>query len=228
MASPTVNGTAATTAVSAATTAPVLNLPTGIVSGELLILVIAGISGTAPTATGWTKLSTAGQHDYLFYRVADGSEGSTVTATTPSQKTASVAFRVGGQGTDTGNWGTNGTSGSDPPNWAPGLGTLAFLWIATSYTNADSTASGFPANYSDLQSTISSGGSGGGTTKAGIAVACRRLTASSEDPGTFTWGTATTPTSSTFDITPAAAAAFIPQPPLVVPHNQAVNRASTY
>lgn len=82
-------------------------LPTGIVAGNLLVVVATTYvnNGTATnmepaTPSGWTSLQNAtyndGPHSFttglrVFYKIATGSEGSTVTVTWPSASTTPTA-----------------------------------------------------------------------------------------------------------------------------------------
>lgn len=80
----------ATTQITANSTSHVVNLPAGIVAGQLLLL-IAGLDGV-PTisATGWTALTGASNTVAVrgLWRIADGSEGSTVTVTSSASEKA--------------------------------------------------------------------------------------------------------------------------------------------
>jgi hypothetical protein len=75
-----------------------VSLPASVAAGDLLVMVIQTSAGAAPTVnavTGWTHLitkqtSVTGFAFDVFYRVADGTEGSTVTVTT----TAAANFQV--------------------------------------------------------------------------------------------------------------------------------------
>jgi hypothetical protein len=124
MAFPVVAASAITEA-SADQTSHVINLPTGIASGNLLLLwfTMDGASGNAvSTPSGWTLMQTTnvvtnGDFGVLFCRTADGSEGSTVTITSTgtSQSSAAVCLRI------TGHSGTVESQGTSNPANAIGI-----------------------------------------------------------------------------------------------------------
>src|ERR1051326_308368 len=94
MASPAVAGTPATTAISSATTSATINLPSGIVAGETLMLFLGDVAAGTSSAAGWT--AEAGANTRMLYRKADGAEGSTVTVACPSSKIAAIVYRISG------------------------------------------------------------------------------------------------------------------------------------
>ncbi len=93
----------ATTNFSADQTSHVINLPTGISSGDRLLLWFAkdGITGTVTTPTDWTlegsASTSAADFAYLFSKIATGSEGATVTITSSiSESSSAIAMRFTG------------------------------------------------------------------------------------------------------------------------------------
>lgn len=76
------------------------------------------------------------------------------------------------------------TTSPNPPALTPGYGNQEYLWIAGVYHSASGSTSAAPTNYTNLATSE--------TGNVGLATAIRTLTAASEDPGTFTWGTART------------------------------------
>lgn len=96
----------AITDFSADQTSHVVNLPSGITSGDLLLLwfTMDGVAGnTVATPSGWTLVvdsitATNSDKGCLFSKVASGSEGSTVTVTSTgtAQSSACVALRITG------------------------------------------------------------------------------------------------------------------------------------
>lgn len=60
-----------------------MNLPSGIVSGEVLVAEVSVGSDRTPTITGWDTVATDNQSTFIrtriFKKVADGGEGATVT-----------------------------------------------------------------------------------------------------------------------------------------------------
>lgn len=169
------------------------NLPASIQSGDLLLLFIADCVGSDPGAiSGWTQFfheGTSGTAGLLtgYYRVANGSEGATLTI--PVQA-ASLTYRISGyQGTPESADTSSTSAGSpDPPSLAPSWGSAKTLWIAVGLITSTSAAgprtiSGFPSNYT-----------GGITAEQNLPFndvctvggAQRNLEASSDDPGAFT------------------------------------------
>lgn len=174
---------------SASATNHSLNLPTGIVAGELLIMTLGAFNiSQVPVLSfpgGWTRQYTKsvnGQNAHeVWIKTATGSEGSTISVT--ADVAASIAQKVA----RVSNWrsvsvSTGATGQSTTPNpdsLDPGLGLDKFLWLALS--GGFVTPSGPPSNYENFD-TISQGVSD-------IGIATRFLAASSEDPGAFGGGT---------------------------------------
>lgn len=161
----------------AATTADA-TLPTGITNGNMLIAVVAIGGGTISTPAGWTQLFTTislvVNRVSVFYRVADGSEGSTLSITSANATAKRYAiYRISnfsgnpfGAGAN-----SNGNNGNpDPPNLAAPLGTDKILWFAIGY---QSNVNALPTNYSS------------GLSAVPLMVGTRELEAASEDPGAF-------------------------------------------
>lgn len=188
MASPTVV-TTAVTSDGAPVTSHTVNLPASLVNGNLLLMVFtAGVAAGTVTATGWTFMTTEGasQSITIGYKTSNGSEGATVTvSTTGNTKACTSVYQISGW-TGTPEKGTiaSGTSTTpDPPNLTPSWGSADNLWIAAcAVANNGSIVTAAPTNYTNLLTQ----GSTGGSTVIDMASAERQLTASSEDPGTFT------------------------------------------
>lgn len=182
-----------------------LTLPSGAASGDLVVYFISSdaTGGTAITAsTGWTELGTQTitsnvHHAKVFARVLDGTTGNNIlnpngaaqdyTAqgicvdatehpyTTSTDLTTAI--------TTTGTFSASNGS-ADPPNCNPGS-SADYLWLA--YATIDKSASGNnitagPTNYT----LVNVSDSAASTTSSYSRLAYRRLTASSEDPGTTT------------------------------------------
>jgi hypothetical protein len=167
--------------------------------------------GAAPgalTTTGWSSLSldTNGASNLVFlYKTATGSEGATVTFTTGnSVKSASVAYRITGwQGTpEKGTAAGASSTNADPPSITPSWGSDADLFLAAYAAGTTAVASAAPTNYTSLLTAAASAGS-----SASVSAAQRNLTASSDDPGTFT-NASTTWVAQTVAIRAAAASGF--------------------
>jgi hypothetical protein len=98
----TLEGTAATSNVRGASSIDA-SLPSGITSGELLILIVSTANAsTVSTPTGWTSVASVfdgfgGTTLHLFRKAATGSEGSTIAVSISStQNIATSAFRLSG------------------------------------------------------------------------------------------------------------------------------------
>jgi hypothetical protein len=162
-----------------------ITMPSGIVAGELLIIVFS-VDGN-PTCTadgGFTKL---GQTSYsttvtgaIFYKIAVGGDTCTVNTST-SQQSSHVVLRISGADTPTGTSSNSDGSNSNPPSHTA-LTLKDHLWLATRSGDGTVVATAAPTNYDNLQSQA------GGSSGAGTNTAERLLYAASEDPGTFTSG----------------------------------------
>lgn len=192
---PAIGSTNSSNSNNSASSPAVVNLPSGIASGDLLIIVIS-TSGTSSesavtTPTGYTQLWSTYNVSTRFsgyYRWADGSEGSTQNFTLGANVFwATGAYRI--TGADTGTNPVSGTSAvaisstPNPPSLNPaGWDVEDTLWLATCGVGGTSLGlSSYPTNYSLSQTTTKSEASNG----ALIAIAGRQLNAASEDPGTF-------------------------------------------
>ncbi len=222
-------------------TSHAVNLPTGISVGDLLLIFMSINNGSTITdPSGWVVLESHLNNDdhRIYARIADGSEGSTVTVTLNTTKMASaVSYRITG--------GRNGTSSSeiavssavdastttpDPPNLAPSWGSDDNLWIAlTLASDGNWTLSSYPTNYTLGQQNVQTDSGAGNS----VTVAARNLTASSEDPGVFTCITSRTRSSYTLAIRPAPPSAsfgwfeqgnLVAPPPPRVPNYNSYNR----
>lgn len=199
-------------------TSHTVNLPSGIVAGNLL-LVFFSSDGSTVTHTfpaGWTKIlaeAGSGQTNSVWSRFADGSEGATITVTTSAlEQSSHTSYRLSGAHASTvpeGGGSATGTSTApdstslDPAAWA----TEDTLWFTVCVLNGSSATApritAYPTNYTNGRSDISVGGNG-----CVQGVARRQLAASSEDPGAFTSDTSVTWRAGTVAVRPAAAAAI--------------------
>lgn len=167
-------------------------LPVGIASGNLLLVLFASDANPAITFPGgWTLLfqdhnATSAIELGAWYRIADGTEASPITVTTNSgQMSAHSSYRITGySGVPEVGTSDKGTSANpDPPSLTPSWGSQATLWVAgCGYDVGTVTVSNYPTNYADNQRNDRSNNAGG----VGAGIASRNLTATSEDPLTFT------------------------------------------
>lgn len=221
-------------------TSHTVGLPTGITAGELLIAIFA--SDGAPTHTwpsGWNAagndlIGTTTSTDVTLsakQRVADGSEGSSITVTTSvSEWAAWITFRVTDwHGTTAAEAGTatGSSANANPPSLNPANWDVEdTLWIAGACNdtggadNDDITA--HPASYTGIGIALATTNAGG----VCLAAAQRNNATAAEDPGTLTAPTTEAWVAYTIGIRPAAASAFVR--PTLVAVQQAVRKASVW
>jgi hypothetical protein len=209
--------------------APAVALPTGITAGDLLIICLAfqdSISSTATTPSGWSLLKNLSNGSslvriYVFYKVADGSEGSTVSISTSVTSSAHISYRITGfSGTPEVSTGVTGSSlnAANPDAITPAGGSKDYLIIAVAGCNDGSVFTSF--SYTNNQVDVHNGGG-----SARLHTSTNNVTASSEDPPTNTLNTINDIAALTLAVSPALATAiFLPMRRFT----QAVNRASTY
>ncbi|KKL06799.1 hypothetical protein LCGC14_2592420 [marine sediment metagenome] len=178
-------------------TSHTVDLPSGIISGDLLLIFFVNDGGSSPgLLTGWTSSSHL-QADgnaaglTMYYRQADGGEGSTVTITSgASERSAHVSYRISGaevvatrspEITPLAGRNTGTDANPDPAGVTPTGGAKDYLWIATEGHDRDQSVDAIPTDYTDQLTSV-----GGGANSCGVGTARRELNASSEDPGTFT------------------------------------------
>ncbi len=168
-----------------------ITLPGGYSVDDLLIIFAefdrATSSFTVTTPTGWTELESDDYGSYyrvrVWYRVATGSEGASVTVTISDNARAGyVVYDITGYDSVPESNSAVGMGGGsttpDPPSLSPSWGSDDTLFIAfAACQDEDFTA--YPSNYSLSQLTEHG-------TNASVAVAARDLAASSDNPGTFT------------------------------------------
>lgn len=191
---------AATTSTTTSSSPDVVTLPSGITAGEMLIVIqtmsFDGITFGNPS--GWTRFLTAGGAAaiHAWYRVADGSEGSTLSLSRNggSALTRALCFRIRNftgtpEATATASATTSTTP--DPPSLSPSWGSAKTLWIAMAYANNASSLSNYPTNYGSPD-VVNNGNQ--------VAAAWRTTTASSENPGVFTFNATNGSRAATFGL----------------------------
>lgn len=181
--------------------------PAGAATGDLIIAVVSvDLSGSATgspvtASAGWTALTNTSQtqgttvvHMRAFGRVLDGSGSDALAVTGPSQDYVVAMHRIpsgdhsvtnASINTDITAAGTTGSStNGDPPNDNPAV-SKDWLWLAGIAVDGTTTTTvtGVPTNYTQQLNVVSAAAS---TSCVVGATASRRLTGSSEDPGTFT------------------------------------------
>jgi len=174
-------------------TSHTVNLPSGIASGDLLLVFFA--SDGSPTitfpneGTDWIQLfETARGTAVKFsacYRIANGTEGNTITVTTSaSERTAHTSYRITGYSgiPVCGTSATGNNTTPNPPSLSPSWGAKDTLWFTCcGYDQGQGTVSTYPTNYTNGRNDRSNNTQG-----CGVGSAHRELNAASEDPEMFT------------------------------------------
>jgi hypothetical protein len=166
-----------------------VTLPGSINSGDILISQV-GMNYPTTTLTwpaGWTKLFT--DFDYndaygsIAYRIADGTEGSTVSPTgSPDNKVVWVTRQIrGNNGVVEGVLAaTNGSGFPDPPTITPSWGSADTLWIVVLWQSVSLVMDVIPSGYgNELQALF--GGNNVATDNC-----YKAATASSDNPSAYT------------------------------------------
>lgn len=190
---------ATTTNGSSATSANVLttNLPSGYIAGDLLIIHVKSVySGnyTITSPAGWTELwnvqvlpSSNRHRDVTCYKVAAGTEGSSVSFQTSSNVSswAYSSLRI-----QTGTYSgvpvagvvaTGSASAPNPPALTSGFGAVDTLWLACGGTTDNGTT------YSTGFTLLSYNGTGSGDTGSWSFVSYKNEVSASNNPDA--WGT---------------------------------------
>jgi hypothetical protein len=198
-------------------------MPSPITAANLLVAYVYGEQ--SPSISGWTTIFSVNPSEFLFGFAKIAAGGDTATLTQTSGAGAVVIGQYSGWSGSISDIVTATNTNADPPLDNPAL-SQDWLWVAVAGAFITSTGAftGAPTSYGDFITAST----GGGFATA-VATADRALTASSEDPGTFTnTGTLNHDMSATIAIAPAvAAAAALPPQPWVV-NQSAINRASLY
>ena len=196
-------------------TSHTVNLPSDIVSGELLIVCFSKDGGFGTSwPEGWIEFfegQVGGGHNTLAlaYREADGTEGSTITVTTSSSdRSTHVSYRISGaedpdtQAPETHAFTGGDDANPDPANLTPTGGAKDYLWIAVEGHDRNHSLDAIPTDYTNALGIV-----GGGANSCGINSGRRNLNASSENPGTFTIGGSDTWIAQTIAVHPASVSA---------------------
>lgn len=205
MASPSIVNVVESNATSDDASPYTISRPAG-VSGQLTIVILS--TDGQPTLTwpsGYTQFFTqtraAGHTMYGAYHQEDGSEGTTFNVTaSASEKWAAIVYSLSGAENPSTQApeattvdGSSATLNPDPPSITPTGGSKDYLFIACAHQNGeeiddDTWATASPTNYTPNPPRQKTSGDAGATsTNVSLATAERALTASSEDPGTFTF-----------------------------------------
>ena len=171
-----------------ATTSPTFNLPSGITNTDLLLAWFDNDFSVTATSFpgGWTELHQSTPISNfrmtLFYRVADGTEGSSITLTTGNVPFSGVCVRISGHDSSTNAPTVSTTDFSfgdiNPPDHTAGGGALDYKWYANANSNDAANTFTAPTNYTE-QAEVS------GNSAPTLGISDRDLNASSEDPGVY-------------------------------------------
>jgi len=203
---PTVAAT--NTSNSAGTTTHAVSLPASISAGDLLIVLLYLFSGSGvpgiSTPSGWTSLGTVDDSTdrrlSVFYKIASGSEGASVTVTSDINSSgAHNSYRITGYSGAPEIAIASSVGAPNPPNLAPSWGALDTLWLAIGGDSNDAADMTAPASYTNIiQDFESVSGLNAGSAR-------RALNAGSENPAAFGGTTASgTALSATVAVRPAA------------------------
>ena len=176
-------------------------------AGDLIIV----LSRTAATdeqtpPSGWTQIIARddGGDTRGWYRVMDGSEGSTVTYTAENaRRSASIAYVIEGAATGEASFVVGSITGSlDPPSVTPGW-TADTLWITMAGLRQTDNTLTMPSGYGN-QVDSETGANQDSSAHCRIASAYRFNEAASEDPATWgSSGTVANPHAATIAVRPA-------------------------
>lgn len=163
----------------------VINMPTGIQAGELLLCIFTVDSNPtcSDASAQWTLMGQTSNGvvvtQAIFYKTAAGGDTLTVHLTS-AQQASWVVYRIDASaGVPTGTAATGSSATADPPSHNTGAAD-SYFWIATAGLDGIGSVTAAPSNYSDLIFQV------GGANSAGTGTASRLRYATTEDPGTFT------------------------------------------
>ena len=174
----------------AANTTHVMNMPSGIVAGDLLLVFFATDGDN--TITNWGGFSELDQQwdtrdifGAVGYKIAAGSDTLTIT-TSVSEPSSAIIYRIDGwHGTtqpeiSTFAYGTNDSPNATivTPSWSQG----DTLWITVCANDGNKTVTGYPTNYTIEPLNQNGGGNG----DCGIAAVGYNLNTTAGDPDVFT------------------------------------------
>ena len=191
----------------AAATSHTRTLPSGIVSGQMLLILsrLAGGATLSTVPSGWTQVTGTliNALTTAFYRVADGSETEVVISQQADTRVLSTLLVISPASSVEGSF---STLTADPPSLSPSWGTDDNLWLAVGSlrsTDAVSSYNASPAGFDLVSYTETNDGGADSGTECQLFIASREEAAATVDPGAFgITGTASVPRSGTFAIQP--------------------------
>jgi hypothetical protein len=180
---PQVAGTA-TSSRGTLSTSHNISLPAGIQAGDLVLVQVATTMPVDPVS-GWEKTEAAGNSSYLtvLKRIADGSEGTTLTVTTliSSSHFASTAYRI----TDHTQMAVSVAVNSLNPPAVNAPSATNALWLTVAMTRRGNNSLTIPEHYTDPIGAVSSNGNNS-LAAVRLMTGRRELDAATEDPDSFT------------------------------------------
>jgi hypothetical protein len=182
------------------TSSHTISLPTGIQTGELILVTFRIRDGRTVTSepSGWNKLVDANNsgRTYVYYKAAQGSSENFSIGLSGSSRIAAVSYRIS-------NWEdtpqvTVTSIGTNPPNLNPGWEASPALYLAgLTFRESDQSISGTPTGFSNL--IVAANTSNGSNRYFEVGIVQKFSSAGSEDPSSFSSGGAN-PTSFTIGI----------------------------
>lgn len=160
------------------------------VAGDLLVMALGHSNNVSASITGWSQVDSADLRHNVFWRIADGTEGTTATVTIGGggSRVCAVTDRITGhEGTLAALEAINAaTLTLDPPALTPTWGLADTLWMATGFSRkANWTFSSSPTNYGVITDIATVEG-GTQLAQSRVGRATRELAATTEDPNAFT------------------------------------------
>ena len=162
-----------------------VGLPTGIVAGELLLVIAAFRSSSS--ISGWTTAVSSSLLN-VFWKIATGSEGSSVTLSTSGGTTngASIAYRIkGGKSLEMSSVSSGTSSSPNPLSLSPSWGNKKTLWfagMAAGGTSSNISVSGYPTGFTNPRTAQ---GVTSFPSARRVAAAEKQEKAASQDPSSF-------------------------------------------
>jgi hypothetical protein len=194
MAFPVVESSNTSAGTTSASPGASINMPSGIVAGNLLIAFCAGDTAVSYTASGWDEITgqangTASQLT-IFAKIAAG--GDSMTLVGEANDYAVVVVRISGHGVSNvttdiykGTAATGSSSTPDPPTLSPSPGALDYLWLECFGTDDDDDTATYWSTTTNTFTGIAQHKSATGTSSCMVAVAELDLNASTLNPTTM-------------------------------------------
>lgn len=205
---PAIQTSSSGTASSTSSLSGTVTLPTGIQIGDYLVIAAQLFSVTASvcSATGWTAAHNSNDVSVLW-RIADGTEGATVTInwTAGANRQNFFAYRITGADNSQAPAVVSNalaTNTSIPaPSLTPSWGSADTLWMTFAAQSGANTVSAYPLTGNQVQ-VINSG-----NTNCRMDGCTQNITTATESPSNWTLSASSSTVAFTVGIKPAAAVA---------------------